>query len=804
VNGLLQDLRVGWRGLARAPGFTAVVVLVMALGIGVNTMIFGVVNAFLVRSFPFVDMRRHVLVWTAESRTGERFNEVSAPDYRDLRDRAKSFEAMGAWFETMAYVTLGTEPERFDATAITPGILRVFQTRPVLGREFLPEEEEKTRSFGVILLSHRIWAERFGADPEVLGRTIKMNGRVRRIVGVAPPEFRLPEKADFFIPVHHDPAENSRDARFLEVVGLLAPAASRERADAEAAAISADLAREYPESNRSVRLLVTPYRSHIVEDMGPILAVLMAAVGFVLLIACANVANLMLARGAGRQREIALRYALGATRGRVVRQLLTESLIVAGMGGVVGLVLAIWGRDLTLASIPEELPYWMKFDTDLNTLAFLFGVSLLSAGLAGLMPALQTSQVDVHEALKEGGQHGTAGRGRSRLRSGLVVGEIALALVLLAGAGLMIRSFLHQVDQRATVRADHLLTATFTMPVAVYVDDAARLAFTDALVPAIEALPGVEAVSAIQSLPLGRSAWTRTLWLEGDPIGDQAPRRLAFWSIIRPGYFEVVGVPLRAGRGFTPHDGPDAPRVAIVSQTAARLLWPDRDPLGQRFKWSHDDTTGWKTVVGVVADVRQHIESQRPAATVYVPHAQAPLQTMTLLVRHEGDPGTLATAMRRTVQSRDSDMPLYDVRTMDESMRFALWESRIYVGLMSAFAAIALLIAAVGIYGVMAYSVAQRTQEIGIRIALGAARRDVLRLVLGQALRLTTIGLGLGLAGAYAVTRLMASVLFGVSPTDPPTYVGVSVILALSALLAAWVPAERVTRLDPMAALRAE
>jgi predicted permease len=805
MDTLLQDLRVGWRSLARTPAFTGLVVLVMALGIGANTMIFNLVNAFAFHPYQFMDDHKNVRIWTYVPKDRVTYDNVSMPDFLDLRDRAKSFAALSAWSETQAYITLGREPERFEATFMTADVLRSFQITPVIGREFTRADEPKTSAYTVIMLSDKIWRERFNADPGVLGRTLRMNGRVRRIVGVAPPGFRLPENADFFIPYPWDPTEDTRDSRFLQVGGLLKPGVTRAQAAAEVAKITANLTREYPKEHEDVLFKLSGIRDNVLADMGPVLTMLMSAVGFVLLIACANIANLLLARGAGRQREVALRFALGATRARIVRQLLTESALLALMGGALGLLLALWGRDLVLASIPETLPFWMKFDFDANTLLFLGGSTVLAAMLAGLVPALHTSQVDVHEALKDGGLHGASSRGRNRMRSALVVAEISLALVLLAGAGLMIRSFLHQSEQRMAIRSGGVLTARFTMPVAVYPDEADRLAFTDALMPAVAGLPGVDAASAIQALPLGRSSWNRLLWLPADPVGPAAPRRLVFWSIVRPDYFKVMGIPLREGRDFGPQDRFGGAKTAIVSETAARQIWPGKDAIGQRFKWSADDTTGWKTVIGVVADVRQSInQTKRDPVTIYIPHMQEPTQSMTLVVRHHGDPGSLAAAMRRTLQGHDADMPLYEVRTMNEWLRYSLWENRIYASLMSVFAVLALVIAGTGIYGVMAYTVAQRTQEIGIRMALGAARNDVMRMVVGQALRLTLIGIGIGLAGAYGITRLMASLLFGVSASDPPTFVGVTMILALSALVAAWVPADRATRVDPMVALRSE
>jgi putative ABC transport system permease protein len=804
MDSLWQDLKIGWRSLWRTPAFAGVVVLILGLGIGANTMIFNIGNAFLFRPWPYMDFQRNALVYGVSLKHDFKDMSISFLDFMEVRQRAKPFDRVAGYTETQAYMTLGKEPERFNATWVTPGLFSVFGATPELGREFLPSEEVKAQALTVIILSDRIWRERFGADRGVLGRTVKMNGRVRTIVGVAPPGFRFPETADFFIPTYYDPGEDKRDARYLHVVGRLKAGVSFAQASAELKAIGNDLARRYPDADQGTTLRAATYREYAAQDIGPIISVMMAAVGFVLLIVCANIANLLLARGAGRQREIALRFALGATRARIVRQLLTESAILAALGGALGLLLALWGRDLILGSIPQELPFWMKFDTDPNTVMFMIAVSALSALLCGLVPAFTVSDVDVHEALKEGGQQATSGRGRNRLRGALVVAEVSLALVLLAGAGLMIKSFLRQVEQRTAIHEGGLLTGTFTMPVAVYPNNAAKLAFMDRVMPAVAALPQVRAVSTVQVLPLGHSSWDRFISLEGEPVGRDQMQHNAFYSIVRPGYFSTIGIPLREGRDFTAHDDTSATKVAIVSETAARTLWPGKPALGQRLKFAPPDTTGWRTVVGVVGDVTQYINGKKPPVHVYVPHMQDPLQTVVLVVRHDGDPAAVTTALRRVIQSNDPDMPLYEVHTMTEAIDQGLWDNRVWVTLMSVFATLALIIAAVGIYGVMAYSVAQRTQEIGIRMALGAARQDVLRLVVGQAMRLTILGVGIGLAGAYAVTRLMASVLFGVSATDPPTFIGVTVILALSSIVAAWLPAERATRVDPMIALRSQ
>jgi predicted permease len=807
MNGFFQDLRYGWRSLTRSPGFAAVVIGTLALGVGANTMIFSLVNTMALKSVPHIREQGIVNVFMVNrARSGEDEVELSYPNFADVRSRATSLDAVAAHYESHAYITIDREPERFHSAVITPGMFRVLGVKPILGREFLPHEEKLGNNWSSVIVGHRIWTERLGADPNVLGRTLKMNGRVRTIVGIAPEHMRFPEIADFYIPIGFDPAEDLRNQNYLDVVARLKPGVTLQKAKAEVAAIGADLERRYPDANRDYSLTVVPLRQPFIKEMAPVLTMLMAAVVFVLLIACANIANLMLARGAGRTREIGLRFALGASRGRIVRQLLTEGLLVALIGGALGIFLALLGMDLVLSTIPQELPFWMDFGIDWRVLVFTIGVSALAAILFGLAPALQVSSVDPHEALKEGGAHSGGKRG-NRIRNALVVAEVSLALVLLTGGGLMIRSFLQQQAESSRLDMTGLLTGRVTLPIAVYKDEASRRVFFDDLFPALEGLPGVQAVSAVQVLPLGSESWRTTVIREGvskDLERNSATRQVPFYGIVRPGYFKTMGIALRKGRDFNVLDGPTNAQVAIVNETAARTLWPGKEAIGQRFKFGPDDTTGWRSVVGVVADLRQTIENSEPSPQVFVPHAQNSVQTLTLVIRGQGDPGTLATAVRRAVQTRDADLPLYDVRTMKQATREALWESRIYVGLMGVFATLALLIAAVGIYGVMAYNVSQRTQEIGIRMALGAAQQDVVRMVVGQAMRLTALGVGIGLAAAYAVTRLMASLLFGVSPTDPPTFVGVAVILALSGIIAAWVPTVRATRVDPMIALRAE
>lgn len=803
MGGFLQDLRYGWRSFTRAPGFALVVVGTLALGIGSTTLIFSLVNTFALKPLPYIQEKGLMHVFATYPRQQFDEMEMSFPDFNDIRERARSFERLAAWAESQAYLTLDREPERFSACYISPGLFEVIGVKPMLGREFLPEEETDGNQWATIIISHRIWKERLGGDPAVLGRTLKMNGRVRTIVGVAPEHVRFPETADFYIPLGYKPSEDTRGASYLDVVGRLKSGATKQQASAEVAGIMKDNAQRYPDTNEGRGGRAAPFRDQFLNEMRPILTLLMAAVGFVLLIACANVANLMLARGAGRTREIGLRVALGATRWRIVRQMLTEGLLLALMGGVIGVVLAYWSMDLLLATIPQELPFWMEFKTDQRVLAFTFGVSALAAVLFGLAPALQVSSVSPHDALKDGGAQGAGGRRRNRMRSALVVAEISLALVLLAGAGLMIRSLLHQQAERLKIDTKGLVTGNVTLPIAVYKTQDERRVFFDALFPAIEALPGVQSVSATQVLPLGNDSWRNSIVREGKAEDLKAGPH-TFVGIVRPNYFKTMGIRMVRGRDFDAQDGPGRPKVAIVSETAARKLWPNEDPIGKRFKENAHDTTAWCSVVGVVGDLRQRVSGREDPAQIYYPHMQNTVQTLTLVVRSQTETAAMVTALRRLIQSRDPDLPFYEVKTMEEAAHQGLWEERLYVYLMSVFATIALLIAGVGIYGVMAYSVSQRTQEIGIRMALGAARDDVVRMVVGQATRLTLIGLAIGLGAAFAVTRLMASLLFGVQPGDPPTFIVVSVLLALSGIIAAWIPALRATRIDPMTALRAE
>ena len=805
MDSLLQDFRYAVRSLRRTPGFTFTVIAVMALGIGVNSFIFSAVRGILFADLPFAEPERILKIQALNRRQpGEPF-EMSLPDLRDVIARVHTLRGVAGWDGSSAFVTVGGEPQRFQATAASAGLTEALGVHPLLGRWFTVEESQPAAALGPVVLGYRAWREQFAGDRNVLGRPVLMNGRVRTVVGVMREGFRFPETSEYFVPLIMSDTADTRGAHYLEVVGRLAPGATMQQARAELATLGKALAREYPATNENMTLVATEFRDDLVRGPRPALIMLMIAVIFVLLIACANVANLQLARAVARRREMGVRIALGASRGRLVRQMVTESLLLSLVGGALGVVLGNWGMRVTLASIPEPMPYWMRFDVDPLVLTVVLGISVF-AGLAfGLAPALQTTSGDVLTPLREGTPGGGDTPASRRMRGTLVVVEVAMSVLLLIGSGLMVRSFLRQTEQRTTLRAHGVLTGSVTLPVALYKGDAEREAFGREFRGLLAGLPGVQAVGGVRNLHLGNNQWTISVLREGrDGAKDTQNPQVSF-NLFTPGYLDAVGLPLVRGRDFSDADAADAPRVSLVNEAAARMLWPNEDALGKRWRYGARDTLGWITVVGVVANVRQRMRAPEDRiAELIVPHAQAGHQTMTWALRASGDLGALAGAVRRTLRARDPNLPFFEVHTLDEDIRIAAWESRLYAQLMTAFSLLALVIAALGLYGVMAYSVTQRTREIGIRMALGAARADVQRMVVGQALRLTLFGIGIGLALAFGLTRFMQGILFGVRPDDPPTFVLVTLILAISSAAAAWLPTARAVRVDPVVALRHE
>ena len=806
---LLQDLKYSLRSLRRSPGFSAVVVAVLALGIGVNTMIFCMVYGVMLRPWPLPHFDRIMTIVESNKVREAQHSGVSWYNFQDFRHELKSFESIGGFWEIGGQVTIGNEPEKLQAANITAGLLPTLGLKPQLGRNFTDDETTVyAKSLGVVMISDRVWRRRFNASPDVLGKTVKLNGLVRTIVAVAPPGFNWPEISDFWIPTRILPGDaESRDDHLLTIAARLKPGVSKQQANAEIATLYSRLQKQYPKELKGWTASVSGFADEWRRGIRLMMTIMSMAVAFVLLIACANVANLMLARAATRKREISVRLALGASRGRVVRALLTESMMLSLLGAALGVVLAIVGNQLWISMIPLELPFWLKFQIDLPVLAFTVVVATLSAVLFGLMPAFQASDTRLSEAIREGSAQVGQGRARHRARSVLVVAEVALSLTLLVASGLMIRSLFAKIDQEKLVRSEGVLTANFLLPVATWKNDTTRLEFCDRVLPMVRLLPGVKTAGLTTMLPLNRNDNDRRIVSETGKHTDTERGLRTNFTEISADYFATLGIPIRSGRDFTWDDGPGAPPVAIVNQSLARALWPTEDALGKRLKFTPegDRKLGWRTVVGVVADVPQNLEDdERTDNAVFVPHRQEPDQSATIVLRTDGEPLALVTPLRNLMREQAPDVPLTEVRTMHDHVRFAVWTTRLFGSLMAVFAVLALVIAAVGLYGVMAYSVAQRTQEIGIRMALGANGRDVVNLVVGQALRLTLVGAGIGLAAAFALTRGMTTILFGISATDPPTYAIVAGILALSSVLAAWVPAYRATRVDPMRALRCD
>ncbi|HXS83324.1 MAG TPA: ABC transporter permease [Methylomirabilota bacterium] len=801
---LIQDVKYALRSLRRTPGFALTVIAVMALGIGVNSLIYTVVRGIMFADLPFPNVERMVRVEAFESGF---YNSMSLLDLKDVRERVQSLTATSALYEWSAFVAAGDEPQRYQAIAASPSLPEALGTRPALGRWFTQDEcRVGAPSWGSVVLSDKLWREAFHADPHILGTTLRVNGRVRTVVGVMPVGFRYPEQSDVFSPLPMNDSTETRGSHYLKAVARLAPGRTLKQARAEMAVLSKQLARDFKETNGEVTLVPRDFRDALLEDVRPQMIMLTLAVTFVLLIASANVANLLLARATARQREMGVRIALGAGRGRLVRQMLTESLILSLTGGVIGVLLGDWGMRITLASIPVELPYWMKFQLDPTVLVAVLGVSILAGIAFGLAPALQTTAGDVLAPLREGSSGAGDSRSRHRFRSALVVSEIALAVVLLIGSGLMIRSFLQQMNQRLTLRTQGVLTGSLTLPVALYPNDSLQVAFFREFRERLGTLPGVQAAGGVLVMHLGDDMWTRSIQREGVESGKSSEKDPAVaFNTVTPGYFDAVGMRILKGRDFSDADRAWSPSVAIVSDVAARRLWPNQDPIGKRWRFGPDAKRGWFTVVGVVTSVRQNVRARESSlGEMIVPNTQFTRQTMSWAIRSTAPTATITAAVRRMLRERDPNLVFAEVRTLDEHARRFVWEWRVYAQLMGAFSLVALIIAALGIYGVMAYTVAQRTREIGIRMALGAARADVQRLVVGQALRLTLIGAGVGLAAAFALTQLMKSMLFGIRPDDPPTFVGVTLILALSSAAAAWLPTARALRVDPVVALRHE
>jgi len=812
MNTLLQDLRYGARMLLKQPGFTSVAVITLALGIGANSAIFSAINAVLIKPLPYREPERLVQFWETNPLHNWTQMVVAPANLFDWQKQNRVFEEIAAYMGSdkkgpgLSGLQMESdgEPERIKALSVTGNIFSVLGANAMIGRT-LREEETWTGKHAVAVLSYGLWVRGYGADPKIVGQQIMLSGRSREVVGVMPPDFYFPSKeVDLWVPMGWDYAQIARLRRphFLRAVGRLKPGVTLDQARAEMTAIASRLERQYPDTNTRMGVGIGPLKEWIVSDVQLPLIVFLVAVAFVLLIACANVINLLLSRSAARSREVAIRSALGAGRGRIVRQLLTESLLLALAGGAIGLLLALWLRDLLVTFSPGDIPRLDEIGLDWRVLGFTVGITLLTTLLTGLAPALSLSKPNLTSALKAGGQKGGVGQG-GRMRGALVIAEIALALVLVVGAGLMIRSFrqLQQVDPGFD--PNNVLSLSLSLPGAKYPEGAQWRTFFEQAERRIRRLPGVVAVGSATRPALTGYHWSGEMTIEGRPPEEYA--REVRHKRITPDYFRAMGIPLLRGRFFNESDNDKNQPVVIVNATLARRHFPGEDPIGKRLKSGKpQDPDPWQTIIGTVNDEKQDGLGAEVKPEIYGSHLQFPQREMTLIVRATTDPQALVGAVREEIRALDRSLPLYDVKTMRAAIYESVARERFITLLLIVFAALALTLASVGIYGVMSYSVTQRTREIGVRMALGAQTRDVLKLVVAQGGKLAATGVAIGLGSAFALTRLMKTLLFGVSATDPVTFAVVALLLTIVALPACYIPARRAAKVDPMVALRVE
>ncbi len=806
---LWQDVRYGARSLFKHPGFTLVAVLTLGLGIGANSAIFSVVNGVLLRSLPYPEPERVVMLW--EVGDSGRNTYVSHLNFSDWRARQTSFEAISAYsgkFGGPSTILGGNEPVRANEVSVYRDFFKALGVAPAIGRTFSPEES----NFGtapVAVVSHGFWQRSLSADPNLANKTLTIGTRSFNVIGVMPAGFSFPEETDVWTSKEQLYADNSsRSSHNYIGIARLKPGVNIEQAQSEMMGIALAIYRETAEDKNHYRAAVVSMKEQLTGPIRPALLVLLGAVGFVLLIACANVANLMLARAMGRQKEIAIRAALGAGRLRVVRQLLTESLLLSVLGGAVGLLLAYWLISSLLALAPATIPRLNEIGMDGRTLAFTLAVSLLTSLLFGLLPALRVSKPDLNEALKESGRNATGSSGL--VRGGLVVAEIALTLVLLVGAGLLIKSFWRVLQVSPGFNPEQVLTMQVSLPSSEYKEASRKINFYRQLFEQARSLPGVESAGMINNLPTGGVDINGMVMVEGR---TQEQSGYGGFRIVSPDYFRAMNIPVIKGRTFTEQDSETSQPVCVISQRLAETTFPNEDPIGKRVVSTNDNVTRddanhperWPVIVGIVGDVRHFGPEKRSSADLYVSFAQRPTRIgdMTIVARTKGDPASLTVSLRQSVQAIDKNLPA-KFEVMEDIFARSTANRRYNVILLGVFAALALLLAMIGIYGVMAYTVNSNTRELGIRIALGAQSADVLRLVVGQGLVLTLIGVVLGLAGAFAFSRLMSTLLFGVTATDPLIFSVVPLLLVIVAVLACYIPARRATKIDPIVALRHE
>ena len=799
---MLHDIRVALRSLARTPGFTLVVVLTLALAIGANTSIFTVVDGVLLRPLPYHEPDRLMMLWERQADEPDSRNVISPENWRDWRSRLRSVEDAAAVFDFEVSVTGLGDPEQVPAQAVTASTFPVLGVNPMLGRTFT-DEEDTPEGPAVAVLSHAYWESRFGRDPAAVGRSLTVNGTPFEVIGIMPPGFNLPEsRAQLWVPLSLDPAVDYRvqSGRFLRAFGRLAPDATAQQAEDEIRSVARQLEQEYPAFNTGWSATAIPLAEQVVGGTRRALLVLVGVVAFVLLIACANIANLQLARAVSRRREVAVRAALGASRERIVRDQLVESLVLAAIGGVLGLLLAVWATEALVRLAPASLPRAGEIEISARTFAFTSGLVILSALLFGLLPGLTAARIDLQSTLKEGGRGSAASSGRGAL----VAVQIALSLVLLVGAGLMLRSFarLSQIDPG--FKPENVLTAKINLPASRYETPERQTLLIQQLLERVRALPGVTSASATSWPPFERTGTVKTsYWLTSRPLPPPGEEPGANISAVDPEYFRTMGIEVVRGEPFTYADGAGTRMAVVVDEELVRTMFPDEDPIGQHLKMEWGDTLDAE-IVAVVRDVHQRALDSLPEPTIYWAHAQFTRPRMHLVIRTAGAPSALIPAVREQLQALDPELPLADPKPLTDYLGDTVAARRFTMLLLGGFAAVALVLAAVGIGGVVANGVAQRTREIGVRMALGARRQDVLRMIMRQGMLMAGAGIAAGIIGALVLTRVIASLLYGTSPTDPITFTLVAAGLASVAAFATFIPARRATRVDPLVALREE
>lgn len=812
MSALTQDLRYALRTFLNSPGSTAVAILVLSLGIGANAAIFSVTSAVLFRALPYKDSGSLVFVWESNPSKNVGLWRLSAADYREFYTRNQALGRMAAMRFQSSALTVGEMPERIESAAVSPSIFEILGVKPALGRIFAPDEDQADRNREVIL-SAGLWQRRFGRDPNILGKTLTLDGGTYTIVGVAPPEFQLPGSvSELWVPYTPDPKDflpTNRGLHLYQSIARLKPGISRERAQSELRIIADRLAREFPDTNAGFGVELVPIRDQLVGDIRPTLWILIAAVVAVLLIACVNVAHLLLARAGAREKEIAVRTALGANPGRLVRQLLTESVFLALVAGLFGLLIAYWGTWILAKQAPAGLLPSGETTLDWRVLTFTLGVSIVTGLAFGLVPALATARSNLNLVLRSGGRGGTGGRTRTRVRDVLLVCEVASSAALLIGAGLLIRSLVRLQEVNPGFRTDHVLTMQLSLPPARYSGLQVGL-FYEQLLHRIEGLAGVQTTGICRFLPLSGHDIGLNFQIEGQPHLRDADQPRAFYRTASGGYFAALGIPLLRGRVFDQRDNQRTPKVAVINEIAARRYWPGENPIGKRVLSGLDENQ-WSTIIGVVGDVKHVGLDAGTDPEMYYHYLQVPAEamnltegTVALVIRTSADPTGMTSSVRRELRTLDASLPVFNVQTMQELVYGSVAQPRFRTFLISMFAALALVLAALGLYGVVAYSVSQRTTELGIRMALGAQPGSILKLVVLRAAGLAAIGLVIGIAGTLAGTRVVSRFLFGVNTTDPVTLGVTCLIILLVAITASLVPALRAAKVDPAIALRAE